>query len=750
MFDDKPEHSLRLRIISGIALIWAALSLTAVGVDPLVPVAAMVAVVAGHALSWKRRGSKTPIVSLFIGIFIIVIGVYMRTDLVMAIRGDRIPVAFFLLATGAASAFDIKTRAGLYTQLIAAGVVMFFASEIAFGNDFAPLAFVFGIILLVFLALAYIEDEIEQAEVVWFKSRGATTVFWGITGALVVLVSTAAFFLLPWNTPQTPKAPRFTIVPFSGGEQTAISAMTPDLARNAREMAARGAGAGNGGAGEFGDGRVGALADVMMAELNGELTSILELGDQDLSLASRVGIPLEPPVFDGENADTVLHVRSSVASYWRGRTYDQFDTNDGSDGFGRWYATVKDDDPLDRRAVNSGGDSSEGQRYLQSFFPNKDYGDEVITGYDPVAAALPRNERWVPEIDAGSTYQIVSTEPDFGANTLRNDFTAWKGPEYASIPADVRSIHALTGDLTNGVGTDLDKALKVAGYLHQLEYVEDAQNPLLPNARFEEFIYGDAPGTAIDFATAMTLMARAAGLPSRVATGYLPGDYNPLSGASKITEADAHAWSEIYFRGAGWVPFDAAPRPDLPVASSGSSEDSSGLSRLLDMRIGDTVAKAATRTPVALLGTLKEMLKDAMLFTVMSAVAISVTLLAYLLIIHLRQRSRLLAVEQRFARLAGDGRRQIVQAFALAERSAASAGFRGRARSEPISVYAGEAAVNLRDTQGHFDWLARAANQAAYSPVALPSGLADEANDRVCALQTHIKKLPSRSQSNPG
>jgi len=62
----------------------------------------------------------------------------------------------------------------------------------------------------------------------------------------------------------------------------------------------------------------------------------------------------------------------------------------------------------------------------------------------------------------------------------------------------------------------------------------------------------------------MAVMARAIGLPARVAAGYLPGRYNGLTGVHEVRLQDAHAWVEIKFREYGWVPFDPTPRPDSP------------------------------------------------------------------------------------------------------------------------------------------------------------------------------------------
>ena len=53
----------------------------------------------------------------------------------------------------------------------------------------------------------------------------------------------------------------------------------------------------------------------------------------------------------------------------------------------------------------------------------------------------------------------------------------------------------------------------------------------------------------------MAVMVRAAGVPARVALGYVPGTAS-TNGTRAITTDDAHAWVEVYFSDLGWVPFD--------------------------------------------------------------------------------------------------------------------------------------------------------------------------------------------------
>jgi hypothetical protein len=67
------------------------------------------------------------------------------------------------------------------------------------------------------------------------------------------------------------------------------------------------------------------------------------------------------------------------------------------------------------------------------------------------------------------------------------------------------------------------------------------------------------------FAGAMTLMLRYLGIPARVAVGFAGGTYSSKSHSWLVTDRDAHAWVEAWFKGYGWLPFD--PTPAAPGSS---------------------------------------------------------------------------------------------------------------------------------------------------------------------------------------
>jgi hypothetical protein len=61
----------------------------------------------------------------------------------------------------------------------------------------------------------------------------------------------------------------------------------------------------------------------------------------------------------------------------------------------------------------------------------------------------------------------------------------------------------------------------------------------------------------VQFATGMVMLARASGIPARIAIGFLPGTLD--KGVYKVKAADAHAWPELYFEGVGWLRFEPTP-----------------------------------------------------------------------------------------------------------------------------------------------------------------------------------------------
>ena len=99
------------------------------------------------------------------------------------------------------------------------------------------------------------------------------------------------------------------------------------------------------------------------------------------------------------------------------------------------------------------------------------------------------------------------------------------------------------------------------------------------------------------FAGAMALMLRYLGVPARVAVGFSSGTYDAKSGTWTVTDHDAHAWVEAWFRGYGWLPFDPTPSDGRPERGELSAAYSAA-SRGFDLRrAGGTPAGAGAAVP---------------------------------------------------------------------------------------------------------------------------------------------------------
>lgn len=96
------------------------------------------------------------------------------------------------------------------------------------------------------------------------------------------------------------------------------------------------------------------------------------------------------------------------------------------------------------------------------------------------------------------------------------------------------------------------------------EYFYTLEPPRLEQDSVDDFLFTTRQGFCEHFASAFTVLARAAGIPARVVVGYQGGEVNPMTGYIVVRQSDAHAWSEVWFEGRGWTRIDptAAVAPE--------------------------------------------------------------------------------------------------------------------------------------------------------------------------------------------
>ncbi|MBZ5695778.1 MAG: DUF3488 and transglutaminase-like domain-containing protein [Acidobacteriia bacterium] len=132
---------------------------------------------------------------------------------------------------------------------------------------------------------------------------------------------------------------------------------------------------------------------------------------------------------------------------------------------------------------------------------------------------------------------------------------------YLQLPPLDPRITKLAQDITAHSNTEFDKAAAILRYLDtHYGYTLDLSGPPMDDP-LAYFLFVRRAGHCEYFASAMTVMLRAVGVPARYATGFHQGEYNDVGGDFIIRESDAHSWVEVYFPGADWITFDPTP-PD--------------------------------------------------------------------------------------------------------------------------------------------------------------------------------------------
>ena len=165
---------------------------------------------------------------------------------------------------------------------------------------------------------------------------------------------------------------------------------------------------------------------------------------------------------------------------------------------------------------------------------------------------------------SGLTYTVTSraAEPSAGEPAgPASGAAAAAIDDYLSPPSThLPQLIALASQITKGASTPFEKAVALERYFTSGNGFRYSLSVHLPDstAGLIDFLTKTKRGFCQQFAIAMAVLARLVGIPSRIAVGYTAGA-NEGNGTWKVTTADAHAWPELYFAGAGWLRFEPTP-----------------------------------------------------------------------------------------------------------------------------------------------------------------------------------------------
>jgi len=270
--------------------------------------------------------------------------------------------------------------------------------------------------------------------------------------------------------------------------------------------------------------------------------------------------------------DIDVELTPEMAAFLRARSYDEY-TRDG------WKGNTEGEAPLapgDRTNIDQPADGT--RKDVTIDVTVTDTGDQHLYSLgQPLSADADSNATLggnlsdvtslEPEgrLRKGDTYSVTGSVAVASIEQLQSageDYPAWVTERYLALPPDLpRRIARKAREVTGPASTPYDKAAEVERYLRT--FPVDFAVPDTPPGRdsVDYFLFDLQRGYFDYHASAMAVMLRTLGVPSRVATGYALDDLQRDGDGTtyEVTEKKAFAWPEVYFPGVGWVEFSPTP-----------------------------------------------------------------------------------------------------------------------------------------------------------------------------------------------
>ena len=310
-----------------------------------------------------------------------------------------------------------------------------------------------------------------------------------------------------------------------------------------------------------------------------------------------LGNSLRSPTGDGRitfatNAPSTPYLRSVTVDSFNGDNWAPDDRDDTRRlGTGRMDSGFESAATEVRvvTAVNTG-------QFTSPYLPVP-YAPEAVNGlngrwsWDPATLSI----KGVDTNSRDQQYVVLSASPQLTPDLLAEATGPVQGvPEqFIRPPANVPEIVQSTAEaVTAGSSTPYARALAIQRYLRSVEFSYSLQSPVQGGydgnglSVLADFL-NQKSGYCIHFASAMAVMARLEGIPSRIAVGYAPGRATgatvSIGGQGALPEyevdaRDAHAWPELYFQGLGWVPFEPTPSRGVVPSYATDAQSAGGAS----------------------------------------------------------------------------------------------------------------------------------------------------------------------------
>jgi transglutaminase-like putative cysteine protease len=274
-----------------------------------------------------------------------------------------------------------------------------------------------------------------------------------------------------------------------------------------------------------------------------------------------------------ENTGEVMRIRVTGLRipvghrfYWRGAAFDKYD--------GKSWST-----------------SRQGTRFLSQDSSNS----FVVSPGDNNPAFLVKQEIYLTPIDSGvvfGQYRVVKIEGNFFSvsRDVNGTLIGMGRPDHYDVYSQINvfpperlktrqvsysenilrhytklssqnpEIKSLAEQITAGGTTIYDRVALMQSYLERNYQYTTTDLPRSDTDPISHFLFKKKMGHCEYFATAMVVLLRHLGIPSRLVNGFLEGEYNEIGEFYTVRQSDAHSWVEVYFGNGLWVQFDPSPR----------------------------------------------------------------------------------------------------------------------------------------------------------------------------------------------
>lgn len=274
---------------------------------------------------------------------------------------------------------------------------------------------------------------------------------------------------------------------------------------------------------------------------------------------------------DGYQPPPDEYSQAAVHYYWRAQAYDVYD------GRGWSVTSARVDELAANQPTRAGVDLSSlapGQGLVSQRVTRLRPGDSAVFAagellrLDQPATVTRRADGELISAQAAGSYAALSRVQSPHVEQLRAAATNYPAAlrPYLELPDELPArVFDLALNLTVDQPTPYDRAAVLEAYLRQFPYSREVPAPPEGRDAVDYFLFDLKTGYCDYYASALVVMARAAGLPARLVLGYTQGVYDPLRGHFVVRAAQAHAWVEVYFPDIGWVEFEPTPSQPLPA-----------------------------------------------------------------------------------------------------------------------------------------------------------------------------------------